>query len=71
MSKKLIELATDAHQETVDDAIRKSREAVSQPGLNTCSSPACFEPISALRRQLGAQYCIDCLEEIESRGCGI
>lgn len=63
----VIDVAQKRQQEEIDHALA-ARRAPSQ-GLAHCDALDCGEPISAMRQQLGARLCIDCLtaQEQEAR----
>lgn len=56
-----IDLAQKHQQDDIDHALEARR--VRQPGLSACSQ--CDEPISSLRRDMGARLCIDCQRAAE------
>jgi RNA polymerase-binding transcription factor DksA len=53
-----IDVAQQRQQEEIDHALQ-ARRAVAK-GPEFCSVAYCGEPISALRRDMGAKLCIDC-----------
>lgn len=64
-----IDLANDRAE--IERSAALSRHAARQrrPGLDRCS--ICGEPISELRKALGAVHCVEHAEEIEHRQRGL
>ena len=66
MNERYLEQDEAFQGELRDNAIRKISESVSAKGLDYCSQ--CDEPISAVRKNLGATKCMYCQEKAEQAG---
>ena len=65
----IIDQAQDYQQRMIDAAVDRHRQH--RIGRSHCANEDCGEPISATRRKLGAQLCLDCARAQEQRQrCG-
>jgi RNA polymerase-binding transcription factor DksA len=60
----VIGMAQRRQAEEVEHAL--AARGAPKPGRSHCANIECGEPISDLRRDLGAQFCIDCMHVRET-----
>ena len=59
----IIDVAQRRQQEAIDQALAARKPAAA--GRTTCANLTCGEPITPVRRQMGAQLCLDCQQRLE------
>lgn len=61
----VIDVAQRRQQEEIEQALQAHASKPVRVGRDVCAVTGCGEPISAMRKSMGAQLCIDCQQDAE------